>query len=207
MAPKDDPHVYRTRKCNFAVTLQGICVSTLQFTDCFVGYPGSVGDRRIFENSPIFKNIQRSRTQYFPSKEYIIADKAYPVFDWCQAPYIRKKVLSAAEELYNTKLSATRQVIERAFGLLFGRFRRLKFLHMHRQDLLTETVIACCVLHNVCISEFDYDDFINEGITHFQEVRDSESESLASLSQTSSLLGSKRREDVTAALYQKYLSG
>lgn len=204
-APKEDAHVFRTRKCNFAITLQAICIPTLHFIDCFVGFPGSVGDRRIFEYSPIYKNIIRARPRYFPSREYIIGDKAYPILEWCQAPYIRRRILNAAEELYNTILSSTRQVIERAFGLLFGRFRRLKFLDMHRHDLMMETVQACCVLHNICLSELDYEEFINEGLPHVRQMNDTLT--TPSLTQTTSLLGSQRRIEVTTALYRQHLSG
>lgn len=83
-APKEDPEVFRTRKHNFDVTSQAICLATLQFTSCFAGFPASVGDRRIFDNSPIFKQIGRSKSDYFPTNEFIVGDKAYPVLDWCQ---------------------------------------------------------------------------------------------------------------------------
>lgn len=64
--------------------------------------------------------------------------------------------------MYNRLLSGTRQVIERAFALLFGRFRRLKYLDMNRADLQVETVIACCILHNLSIAELDYEEFIKK---------------------------------------------
>ncbi len=203
-APTEDPHVYRTRKCNFAITLQGVCTPSLRFTDCFVGYPASVGDRRVFERSPIYKNIRGAMRSYFPTKEYIIGDKAYPVFEWCQAPYIRRRILN---ELYNTLLSGARQVIERAFGLLFGRFRRLKKLDMSRQDLVVATVVACCVLHNLCISELDFEDFIQEGLSHVNDMRNEKNEKLLTLDKsTSSLLGDQRRSEITANVYRQYLS-
>lgn len=57
-----------------------------------------------------------------------------------------------------------RQVIERAFALLKGRFRRLKYLHMNVADLILYVILACCVLHNLCLEGCnDMDDFIEEG--------------------------------------------
>lgn len=58
---------------------------------------------------------------------------------------------------FNKHLSETRQVIERAFALLKRRFRRLKYLHMTRIDLIPETILACCILHNVCLEHLDED--------------------------------------------------
>lgn len=46
--------------------------------------------------------------------------------------------------------------IERSFGLLKGRFRSyLTTLAMERVDLITKFIIACCVLHNVCLLKND----------------------------------------------------
>lgn len=54
-----------------------------------------------------------------------------------------------------------RQVIERAFALLKGRFRRLKYLHMSCADLIPFVILSCCVLHNICLEDCpdDLDDF------------------------------------------------
>lgn len=59
-----------------------------------------------------------------------------------------------------------RQIIERAFALLKGRFRRLKYLHMSCIDLIPYVILACCVLHNICLEgcEDDIDDFICDGM-------------------------------------------
>jgi len=61
-----------------------------------------------------------------------------------------------------------RQVIERAFALLKGRFRRLKYLHMSCINLIPYVILACCVLHNICLEGCevieDLEDFICEGL-------------------------------------------
>lgn len=59
-----------------------------------------------------------------------------------------------------------RQAVERAFALLKGRFRRLKYLHMSVADLIPSVILACCVLHNLCLEGCDdtIDDFIEEQI-------------------------------------------
>lgn len=64
---------------------------------------------------------------------------------------------------FNKELSRMRQVVERAFALLKGRFRRLKYLHMSAADLIPYVILACCVLHNLCLEGYDkVDDFIEE---------------------------------------------
>lgn len=202
-APKEDPEVFRTRKHNFAVTLQAICLATLHFTSCFAGFPGSVSDRRIFDNSPIVKNILRSKSDYFPTNEFIIGDKAYPVLDWCQAPYIRRSVLNDAQELYNHYLSATRQVIERAFALLFGRFRRLKFLDMSKGANIPKTIIACCVLHNLGLAEKTFEDFIKEGMSH--AIDNSSAGDNNTRLDVSNNDGNQKRGEIAARLHRQTL--
>ena len=52
---------------------------------------------------------------------------------------------------FNKVHSSARSVIERTFALLRGRFRRLKYIDMHRFDFVPQTIAACCVLHNICL--------------------------------------------------------
>lgn len=150
-APHEDKEVYVTRKCCYAYTLQGICDLDLKFIDVFTGYPGSVSDIRIFENSHIYNDIIRNQDQYFDQGEYIIGDKAYPVFEWCITPFIDRGNLTEHQRNFNRAVSRVRATIERSWALLFGRFRRLRFLDMNQNDLIPGTIIACCVLHNICL--------------------------------------------------------
>lgn len=86
-----------------------------------------------------------------------------------------------AQKRFNSILSQSRQVVERSFALLKGRFRRMKHLDMKRTDLIPSFIIACCVLHNICLNGLDenqieednVEDFIEEGL---QVVRQQERE-------------------------------
>ncbi|GAB1867340.1 Protein ALP1-like isoform X1 [Camponotus japonicus] len=163
--PHKDCLSYKTYKKNYAIILQAICDSELVFLDCFAGYPGSVGDIRVFRNSYFWSEVQRNRQLYFPNEEYIIGDKAYPVLRWCISGFRDRGNLTAAQKRFNDILSKVRQVIERAFALLKGRFRRLKYLDMNRMDMIPFVIIACTVLHNICLEGLDEDieEYILEG--------------------------------------------
>lgn len=61
-APKKSPNAYLTRKCFPAIILQAICDDRLRIIDAyFAGYPGSIGDRRIFTNSLIHQRILKNK--------------------------------------------------------------------------------------------------------------------------------------------------
>ncbi|KAL6263075.1 hypothetical protein P5V15_005875 [Pogonomyrmex californicus] len=64
--------------CRIVYVLNDIA-DNLVFTDCFVGFAGSVNDSRIFRNLDLWMSIQENRTKFFSENEYIIANKAYPV--------------------------------------------------------------------------------------------------------------------------------
>ncbi|KAI4468086.1 hypothetical protein MML48_2g00015674 [Holotrichia oblita] len=170
-APFIDPEVYRTRKCYYAITLQAVCDAKLKFRDAFAGYPGSVSDIRVFRNSRIYKKNLENPRKYFPDPNMcIIGDKAYPLLDWCIPPYIDRGNLNERKRHFNLKISQTRQVIERAFALLFRRFRRLRYLDMNRADFISSTILACCVLHNICINrEANLQAYIDEGAAIINE--------------------------------------
>lgn len=167
-APSLNPEVYVNRKCFHGITLQAICDPSLKFINCFTGYPSSTSDLRIFKNSDIYGEFVNNTISYFNNDQFIIGDKAYPLTMWCIPPFIDRGNLTNVEVTFNNAHARTRQVIERAFALLFGRFRRLRYLDMNRVDLIAPTVIAACVLHNICLRNDDdfIGDYIQEG-NHF----------------------------------------
>ncbi|CAL1671601.1 unnamed protein product [Lasius platythorax] len=136
--------------------------------DCFAGYPSRVSDIRIFRNSPIYEEFMNHPNNYFDEKQFIIGDKAYPVLQWCIPPYIERRNVTTRQKHFNTCHAKSRQIVERCFALLFGRFRRLKYLDMNRTDFIAPTIIAACVLHNICLNNQENqeirDMFIDEGL-------------------------------------------
>jgi len=64
--------------------------------------------------------------------------------------------LALKQKNFNFCHSSARMAIERSFGLLKGRFRSLlTTLDMERIDLIPKFILACCVLHNICLLQGD----------------------------------------------------
>ncbi|XP_051162213.1 uncharacterized protein LOC127282158 [Leptopilina boulardi] len=201
-APEIDAQYYVCRKRFHALILQAVCDRDLVFTDCFAGYPGSIGDLRVFRNSDLYKDVDVNREALFPNDEYVIGDKTYPVLPWCIPPYLNRVNLTPDQERvrnnFNTILSKTRQVIKRAFALLKGRFPRLKYFDMDRMDLMPHTIISCCVLHNICLRSIDEDigDYIREGA----EIEVNEPEKPMEVNNRAEAEGMTKRDYIAACL-------
>ena len=70
---------------------------------------------------------------------------------WLLSPFRDNGHLTGPQINYNGKHARTRQPIERAFGLLKGRWRRLKYVEMENVQEVPSVVSAACVLHNFCL--------------------------------------------------------
>ena len=85
-------------------------------------------------------------------------------YRWLLTPFKNNGHLTSVQIRYNEKHSGTRQVIERALGLLKGRWRRLKCLEMEAVEEIPSVVSAGCVLHNFCLfaDEGDIEQFFDD---------------------------------------------
>ena len=149
-APQEHPQTYVNRKGYHSVILQAVCREDLRFIDCFAGWPGSCHDSRVLKNSDLWDNGLN-----LCGPNHLIGDGGFPVRRWLLTPYRDNGHLTAVKRHYNFCLSSTRQVIERAFSLLKGRFRKLQMIDVNTVQRAVELCIVCCCFHNICILEND----------------------------------------------------
>lgn len=126
----------------------GICNHEQLFTDIYVGCPGRMHDARVFRNSPIYTRMVTENQPLLQPDQHLIGDSAYPLMINLMTPFRNNGHLTEEQTRYNVKLSAIRSIIERAFGRLKGKFRRLKFLDVLTPAFGCEIITAACVLHN-----------------------------------------------------------
>lgn len=88
-----------------------------------------------------------------PEAFHLLGDGAYPLRRWLLTPHRDTGHLLPEEKRYNTRFSGKRQVIERAFGMLKGRFPRLKFCNIQQIKYAVNIVSAACVLHNMSLAD------------------------------------------------------
>lgn len=147
-----------------------------RFLDLEIGYPGSVGDARIFELS----YLNRAHIDYLsqlPMMSLITDDDNFgniiesqiPAFILTDSAYRNTKHIVTTYKVtecdrdpdiadLNKKLGAARYHVENAFGILKGRFRAFKkALAGSAEDIYftCEFIAAICILHNFMIDERD----------------------------------------------------
>ena len=178
-APQECPENYVNRKGFYSVVLQGISDHEMRFIDCYTGWPGSVHDARVLKNSDFFAGVKNG-IKFTNNNCYILGDCAYPLETWLMTPFKDNGHLTNQQKRYNFIHSSTRMVIERAFSLLKGRFRRLKYLDMIKIDEIPTIIIVACVLHNICLDKEDqYQDFIEDlevEVNGFQNILNPDSQ-------------------------------
>jgi hypothetical protein len=142
----------------------------MMFTDIFIGMPGRVHDARVFRNSDIYNQIINEDNPLIPQDMHILGDSAYPIMLNVLTPFRDNGHLAADQLNYNYKLSCLRSIIERAFGRLKGKFRRLKYMDVSDPIFGTDIIEVACILHNFIIAtdnddeEFDFEDLPEEPV-------------------------------------------
>ena len=104
------------------------------------GWPGCVHDARVLRNSGLFQQAERG--ELTDQGKFLVADSAYPLKAWLTTTYKNYPNLTPQQRLFNRRLAAMRQVVERAIGHLKGRFGRLKQVHLYDIEAACKLIFA-----------------------------------------------------------------
>lgn len=186
--PSEHRDSYICRKGFPAMQLQGVCDSQLKFLDVFCAYPVSVHDARVYRNSPLFEVVQNLQANF-----HLLGDSAYPMSTNLPTPYRDNGHLTLEEKRFNNSHSSTRVDIERTFGLLKGKFRKLKFLDMRNVEDIPSIIITCCALNNFIL--------MHEGLDESEVDMEDTSVSVQSENDVQDIVsGAEKRRDIMALL-------
>jgi len=87
-----------------------------------------------------------------------IRGSAYPLLPQLLTPYRDTDNLSPIQRNFNYCHSVTRNVVERAFGTMKSKFRRLEMIELNGVEVICNVILSACVLHNFCLEEDEYDE-------------------------------------------------
>lgn len=165
---------YVNRFKKTSILLQAVCDHRMVFRDIYVGQPGSVHDARMFQRSPLSRNLLHNRDMLEPD-EHILGDGAYTLTDkvsggalsflkkiilvtYCVVvstvvfqvitPYRNMGNLNRRRRTHNYIHASSRSPVERAFAFDKGKWRRLKQMLVYSLAYAIDTIVGSCVLHN-----------------------------------------------------------
>lgn len=138
---------------------------TLKIINCYTGWPGCVHDARVLRNSGLYHKAENG--DMFLQNHFILGDNAYPLRNWLITPFKKLGNLTRQQLKFNKRLSSVRQNVERAFGHIKGRFRRLRDVPLYDHKDICTMIYAACILHNLCVQ---YNDDVDGYIEHVDGV-------------------------------------
>jgi len=147
-----------------SIVLEAICDYHLFFWHASYGYAGTLNDKNILYLSPFLERLIDGSFEKVEEeagvvpfnvgqepfkKSFVLVDGIYPLF----SRFVRgiKEPLTAEEKAFTKWQEAVRKDIERAYGVLKGRFQFLErpILLMDLNDIASR-VSTCLVLHTGC---------------------------------------------------------
>ncbi|XP_050518088.1 putative nuclease HARBI1 [Diabrotica virgifera virgifera] len=147
--------LFRNRKGYFSLNTQAVCDAQLRIQDIICRWPGSVHDTTIFNDSHIRADFENG----VYGNDFLLGDSGYPCRTYLLTPFLQPR--TNGEEAYNRAQVATRNPIERCFGVLKRRFPCLSMGLQVNLDTAMNIVVACAVLHNIALN---YNDNIEDMI-------------------------------------------
>ena len=179
----EDKKDYFSRKQCDAINTQAVIGANLKILDLATGFPGSIHDARVLRKTSIYWKAENNEILSHPLRQIndvnvrplILGDGAYPLFPWLIKPYPQGPALTGVEKGFNRKVSSAQVVAERAFGILKARWHCLSKRIDTEITNVTDQIIACSVLHNICQGNgqeyIDMDGVLAEILRNEREAR------------------------------------
>lgn len=160
--------VFRNRKGWFSINVQAVCDAKLYIREITARWPGSTHDSRIFNNSRLKARLETNEFENC----YLLGDSGYACRRYLLTPILNPT--TRGEEMYNRAHIATRNPIERTFGIWKRRFPCLAFGLRFRQQTNLGVIVATAVLHNIARdfngNELEVDEAIENHIRNLADV-------------------------------------
>lgn len=137
-------------------------------------YAGATHDAFIWRRSVIRHELE-SCYEAGDASSWLLGDSGYPLEPWLMTP-VPNAAEGSPERRYNLRHASARNAIERCNGLLKNRFRCLlgERKLRYQPERVGNIVVACCVLHNICVrgrlDENDPPEVLPNDQVHLEEL-------------------------------------
>lgn len=153
---------YRSRKADITTNVLAVCAPDMQFIYVLPGWEGSAHDGRVLRDA-----ISRPNGLCVPQGCYYLADAGYTNANGFLAPYRGQRYHlggwtaqnppCSAEEYFNMCHARARNIIERSFARLKGRWVILRSASYFPVKMQCRIIMACALLHNLILQKMPID--------------------------------------------------
>jgi len=157
-APANDRDSYINRKGYPSVNVLAVCDHQKLFTYVYADRAGSVHDARVLRVSSLGQKLEICQIGGADDKYHILGDSAFPLLPNLLVPYRDNGHLTPAQITFNTIHSSARSIIERAFGRLKGKFRRLRGIDCTYPVNALHMIESAFTLHNFVLQNDQSDE-------------------------------------------------
>jgi hypothetical protein len=129
---KEQIAFFRCRKGFVATLLQGVVDHTGKFISYTCGVPSNANDKGLLADSPLGKMLLARPDKLLSDGEYLLGDSGYTLSLHVLTPYPDYQTKKeSAEAIYNYAHASLRNPVERAYGVLKGRWACMQELPIH----------------------------------------------------------------------------
>ncbi|XP_072269272.1 putative nuclease HARBI1 [Pyxicephalus adspersus] len=151
-APKLQEISFRNRKRYHSLNVQIVFDANRKIMSARTGFPGSCHDAYILRQTALYRKFISGEMP----EGWLIADKGYGQLPWLMTPVRHPR--SEAEHNCNKALQKSRGNVEQTIGLLKARFLCLARPGgelLYAPWKAARVIMACCILHNLCLHHRD----------------------------------------------------
>ncbi|KAL6520125.1 hypothetical protein OROHE_017268 [Orobanche hederae] len=145
---------YRSRKGEISTNVLAVCNKYMNFIYVLSGWEGSAADSRVLRDA-----MSREPGLQVPEGCYYLGDGGYANCEGFLTPYRGRRYhlsewgegdarLRNYQEYFNMRHAKARNIIERSFEKIKGRWACLRSNTFYPIDVQNKIIMACCLLHN-----------------------------------------------------------
>jgi len=150
--PKATEDDFVNRHHQHSINVLAVAGPSREFFYVNANYPGKCHDSHMLQESSLWRHFEAGWRPF--DGAVLLADSAYPVKDWLLTPF--RGAEEGLQGRFNWAHRKTRMLVEQAFGVIKKRFYILATgIRFHKMKNASEIIIACFVLHNLCILHGD----------------------------------------------------
>ncbi|XP_036320878.1 putative nuclease HARBI1 [Rhagoletis pomonella] len=145
--------IFRNRKGYFSLNVQTVAAANLKIMNIVTRWQGSAHDSTIFRSSALWQQFEAGEFRHY----ILVGDPGYANSPFLATPFAENSSelragLQHVQE-YQRAIIATRNCLERSYGVLKRRFPALAYGLRVKTSTAQMLVATAAVLHNICFDE------------------------------------------------------